>query len=195
MPHSPSHLYLVELTWIIFWSKFYKCLINWLHNNNTVNNSVDLVSINVRFIAAPLTGMNESADTAEKRLISSKVPLRPPKPNCCEGQLTFQCLSWIILWIIKLYGISIALHIPRHTMLLRKCFVHVFYSPPAERILSHWAKSWRVFPPSPDHYITKCTTHVQKKMEIIAYLSFPWFSLKVNWTENCGVSFSCARVG
>lgn len=34
---------------------------NWLHDNN----SVDLVSINVEFSAAPLTGMNEPADAAE----------------------------------------------------------------------------------------------------------------------------------
>lgn len=35
---------------------------NWVDDNN----SVDLVSINVRFSAAPLTGMSEPAGTAEE---------------------------------------------------------------------------------------------------------------------------------
>lgn len=35
---------------------------NWRHDKN----SVDLVSITVRFSAAPLTGMNEPADAAEE---------------------------------------------------------------------------------------------------------------------------------
>lgn len=54
-------LYLVDLPWITLWNMFYKCLMNWLHDNK----SVDLVSINVKFCAASLTGMNEPADAAE----------------------------------------------------------------------------------------------------------------------------------
>lgn len=125
-PTPSSLLHLVKLTWIIFWSRFYKCLMNLLQDNN----SVDLVSINVRFSAAPLTGMNEPSDAAEewKGWLAQRVPLRPPKTNCCEGQLALQCLSWIILWVIRLYWISIALHIPRHTMPLRKC---LYMSPTA----------------------------------------------------------------
>lgn len=61
-PAPPSLLYLIKLTWIIFWSRFYKCLMNWLHDTNSVN----LVSLNVRFSSAPLTGTNESADAAEE---------------------------------------------------------------------------------------------------------------------------------
>lgn len=62
VPFSPFFLYFMKLAWIIFWSRFYKCLMNRPYDNN----SVDLVSINVRFSAVPLTGMNDPADAAKE---------------------------------------------------------------------------------------------------------------------------------
>lgn len=124
--------YLVNLLWITFWNRFYKCLMNWLHDNN----SVDLVSIKcgIQCCTSNRPEWTSRCSRSVKGLISSKVPLRLPKTNCCKGQLALQCLSWIFLWIRRLYWISITLCIPRHSMPVWKCFLYVSYIPSTNRI-------------------------------------------------------------